>query len=45
MENKKILRTTCIGFVLWLIAAIITGVVGVSDLAQGGVGVNRMTGE
>ena len=45
MENKRILRTTCIGFVLWLIAAVITGIVGVSDLANGGVGVNRMTGE
>ena len=39
MENKKILRTTCIGFVLWLIAALITGILGVSDLCNGGVGV------
>ena len=45
MENKKILRTTCIAFVLWLIAALITGIVGVSDLANGGVGINRNTGE
>ena len=44
MENKKILRTTCIAFVLWLIAALITGIVGVSDLANGGVGINRNTG-
>ena len=39
MENKKILRTTCIAFVLWLIAALITGIMGVSDLCNGGVGV------
>ena len=39
MENKKILRTTCIAFVLWLIAALITGILGVSDLCNGGVGV------
>ena len=39
MENKKILRTTCIGFVLWLIAALITGILGVSDICNGGVGV------
>ena len=45
MENKKILRTTCIGFVLWLFAALITGIVGVSDLSNGGVGINNMTGE
>ena len=39
MENKKILRTTCIAFVLWLIAALITGFLGVSDLCNGGVGI------
>ena len=39
MENKKILRTTCIAFVLWLIAALITGILGVSDLCNGGVGI------
>ena len=39
MENKKILRTTCIAFVLWLIAALITGFLGISDLCNGGVGV------
>ena len=45
MENKKILRSTCIGFVLWLVAAVITGVVGVTDLTNGGVTVNAKTGE
>ena len=36
MENKKILRSSCIGFVLWLISALITGILGVSDLMNGG---------
>ena len=39
MENKKILRSTCIGFVLWLISALIVGGVGVSPLLDGGIGV------
>ena len=40
MENKKILRSTIIGFVLWLISAVTTGVVGVIDsICTGGTGV------
>ena len=40
MENKKILRSTIIGFVLWLISAVTTGVVGVVDsICTGGTGV------
>ena len=39
MENKKILRSTLIGFFLALFSMIITGVVGISDaLMNGGVG-------
>ena len=38
MENKKVLRPTLIGFVLLLLALIITGAFGVSDLMNGGVG-------
>ena len=39
MENKKILRSTCIGFVLWLISALITGILMVSNAIDGGVGI------
>ena len=45
MENKKILRSTLIAFALWLVAAIITGIVGVTSLTNGGVSSNRNTGE
>ena len=38
MENKKVLRPTLIGFVLLLLALIITGAFGVSNLMDGGVG-------
>ena len=36
MDNKKILRSSFIGFVLWLISAVITGVLGISDVMNGG---------
>ena len=38
MDNKKVLRPTLIGFVLLLLALIITGAFGVSNLMDGGVG-------
>ena len=44
MENKKILRNACIAFVLWLIAALITGILGVSDFCNGGYAVSPQTG-
>ena len=44
MENKKILRSACIAFVLWLIAALITGILGVSDLCNGGYAISPQTG-
>jgi len=44
MQNKKILRSACIAFVLWLIAALITGILGVSDLCNGGYEISPQTG-
>lgn len=38
MNNKKVLRSTLIGFVLLLISLVITGVAGVTDLINGGTG-------
>ena len=38
MENKKILRSTFIGFVFFLLALLITGLIGISDLMNGGTG-------
>ena len=38
MENKKILRSTVIGFALLLLALLITGLIGISDLMNGGQG-------
>ena len=38
MENKKILRSTIIGFVLLLLALLVTGLIGISDLMNGGTG-------
>ena len=38
MENKKALRPTFIGFVLLLLALLITGIFGISDLMNGGYG-------
>ena len=39
MENKKILRSSFIGIVLWLISAVIVGVCMVTDLINGGEGI------
>ena len=39
MENKKILRSTVIGFVLLLIALVLTGICGVTSIIDGGTGV------
>ena len=38
MSNKKILRSTFIGFALLLISLVITGLVGISDLINSGTG-------
>ena len=38
MENKKVLRSAFIGFALLLVSLVITGIVGVTDLINGGVG-------
>ena len=38
MENKKVLRPTFIGFVLLLVALLITGALGVSPVMNGGIG-------
>ncbi len=38
MENKKILRSSCIGLVLWLISALIVGICMVTPLINGGQG-------
>ena len=38
MENKKILRSAFIGFLLLFIALLITGIVGISDLINSGTG-------
>ena len=38
MNNKKVLRSTLIGFVLLLISLVITGIAGVTDLINGGTG-------
>ena len=38
MENKKILRSTLIGFVFLLLALLVTGAIGISDLMNGGTG-------
>ena len=38
MNNKKVLRSTLIGFVLLLISLVITGICGVTDLINGGTG-------
>ena len=39
MENKKILRSTLIGFLLLLISLVLTGICGVTDIINGGTGV------
>ena len=38
MNNRKVLRSTGIGFVLLLVSLIITGLIGISDLINGGSG-------
>ena len=38
MENKKILRSTLIGFLLLFLALLFTGLIGISDLMNGGSG-------
>ena len=38
MENKKVLRSAFIGFALLLVSLVLTGVCGVTDLINGGVG-------
>ena len=38
MENKKVLRSTLIGFILLLLSLVITGICGVTDIINGGTG-------
>ena len=38
MNNKKVMRSTGIGFVLLLLSLLITGLIGMSDLMNGGYG-------
>ena len=38
MENKKILRSSCIGLALWLISALLVGICMVTPLIDGGQG-------
>ena len=38
MNNKKVLRSTGIGFILLLLSLVITGLIGISDLMNGGSG-------
>ena len=39
MENKKILRSSCIGLALWLISALLVGICMVTPLIDGGQGI------
>ena len=39
MENKKILRSALIGFALWLVGAVVTGLLFIFNIIDGGVGV------
>ena len=39
MENKKILRSSCIGLALWLISALLVGICMVTPLIDGGEGI------